>query len=1107
MIEDSAPHATLIEWELKKAGYAARVRRVDTESDLLAALEEDTWDVITCDYRLPGFSAPRALELVRSRGLDVPFIVISGMIGEDAAVEMMRGGAQDYLMKGELARLGPVIERELRDAADRAQRTKAQADLHYQAFHDVLTGLPNRTQLRAELDRLTAPGNASVNRFAVLILDLDRFKEVNDTLGHQAGDNVLQQVGPLFRAELHDRALLARVGGDEFSVLLPDADASIAQEIAEALLRALERPFQVDGSEVELGGSIGIALYPDHGTDAEGLLRRADIAMYAAKQARSGCALYDPESDRHSPERLRMRAELRHALDAGEFVLNYQPQVDAHTGSLIAVEALVRWHHPRRGIIGPDEFIPFAEQTRLIRPLSRWILCAAISQCAQWQDVGLHIPVAVNLSAHDLHDPALPHLVTELLHSCGGPARNLRIEITESSLMADPARAREVLTQLREMGVQIAIDDFGTGYSSLAYLKDLPVDELKIDSSFVHAMTSDNGARAIVRAVIDLADDLGLRVVAEGIEDRATWEALESLGCEAAQGYYFAPPLAAEDVARWAAGLVDWRLEEEERSRLEAALANRADERGARLAAEEEFIARKQAESEARDSQARLKLALDTAGMSTYDKDLVTGTRAWLGAVDALLGKEPGTLERYPDLFMQRVHPDDRPQVEAAIAQVVQHGGDLRIEHRVVRHNGVVRWLAFNGRVFRDPAGRPVRLLITALDITERKVAEQQRQVLTQAEKLRALGQMASGIAHDLNQSLGLIAGYSEVARRAIREIPVDSEVLNEALPIISQAAMDGGETVRRLLTFARTEPDGKAELVHLEGLIRDVAQLTAPQWRDASQAAGGPISLQLETSGETTIEGWPISLREALTNLIFNAVDALPGGGTIRIAARRVADEVVLEVTDSGVGMSAEVQERIFEPFFTTKGERGTGLGLAQVFGVVEQHRGSVVVDSTVGVGTTFRITFPAASASQNLLEAEPITRAATRQLRVLAVDDEPSVGNMIRRILHPRGHKVVTANSGEEALEKLAGGRFDVLISDVGMGPGMNGWELVERASASWPALRCVLATGWGAAIDQVEARTKGVDAVIAKPYHPGDLEHLLDQLTPPPSRTEAA
>ena len=436
---------------------------------------------------------------------------------------------------------------------DITERRLAETSLQHQAWHDVLTGLPNRTRLRMELDMVMAA--ESKETFALLLIDLDRFKEVNDTIGHPCGDLLLQQVGPRLRAELREADTIARLGGDEFVVLLRGADRERALAVATRLVMALERPFELDGFGVAIGGSIGIALYPEHGGDADTLLRQADIAMYAAKDARSGYTIYAPDTDRHSRERLGLLADLRHAIDRGDLLVHYQPQMDVQSGSLMAVEALVRWPHPTRGLLAPDEFIPLAEQTRLIQPLSRWILAAALRQCATWRAAGLDIPVSVNLSVYDLRDHDLPDLIEEALAKYGVPPERLRIEITESSLMANPPRAREILGRLRARGVQISIDDFGIGYSSLAYLKNLPVDELKIDRSFVSEMAVDAGSRAIVRAIIDLADVLGLRVVAEGVEDEATLAALAALGCDLAQGYYFTPALAPGDLAEWADSL------------------------------------------------------------------------------------------------------------------------------------------------------------------------------------------------------------------------------------------------------------------------------------------------------------------------------------------------------------------------------------------------------------------------------------------------------------------------------------------------------------------------------------------------------------------------
>ncbi len=377
------------------------------------------------------------------------------------------------------------------------------------------------------------------------------------------------------------------------------------------------------------------------------------------------------------------------------------------------------------------------------------------------------------------------------------------------------------------------------------------------------------------------------------------------------------------------------------------------------------------------------------------------------------------------------------------------------------------------------------------LERTLATLRQTQRQIIQQ-ERLRALGQMASGIAHDLNQSLALVAGYSDLAQQALERIPADVETARAIFPIIAQAAVDGGEIVKRMLTFARGRSDGEAEPVDVGALVQEVAQLTAPRWRDAAQAEGRPIHLEIETHEGTTVLGWPAGLREAVTNLILNAVDALPAGGTIRLAARRVGETVELSVADTGVGMRPEIQQRIFEPFFTTKGERGTGLGLAQVFGIVEQQGGQIQVESTPGRGTTFHLSFPAITPPPR--GGEPAPPAPPCRLHILAVDDEPALAQMLAAMLERDGHRVVKALSGEEALKRLAAARFDVVISDLGLGAGINGWELIEQIRQRWPSIRLLLATGWGAAIDPSEARARGIEAIVAKPYRVADLRRAL-------------
>jgi diguanylate cyclase (GGDEF)-like protein len=433
------------------------------------------------------------------------------------------------------------------------RRTERQAaENQHQALHDGLTGLPNRTLLRDRTGQAIRQADRELVPAALLLTDLDRFKEINDTLGHHYGDQLLMQVGERLRAALREVDTVARLGGDEFAVLLPKiASAEDAVLVARKFQAALEEPFTLDDLTLDVEASIGLALYPDHGNDPDELLQRADIAMYAAKDTHADFMLFDAKLDQHSPRRLALLGELRRAIENEQLVLHYQPIVDAHTNKVLGVEALVRWQHPERGLLPPGDFIPLAERTGLITPLTHYVLKAALQQCRQWCQAGHELAVAVNVSARRLLDLSFPDEVAGLLAIWQVPARLLVVEITESTIMADPAHALEVLGRLDRMGVQVAIDDFGTGYSSMAHLKSLPVHELKVDRSFVMHMTSSASDAVIVQTTIDLGRNLGLRVVAEGVEDAATWQELEALGCNAIQGYYVSRPIPAEDLTSW----------------------------------------------------------------------------------------------------------------------------------------------------------------------------------------------------------------------------------------------------------------------------------------------------------------------------------------------------------------------------------------------------------------------------------------------------------------------------------------------------------------------------------------------------------------------------
>jgi diguanylate cyclase (GGDEF)-like protein/PAS domain S-box-containing protein len=426
------------------------------------------------------------------------------------------------------------------------------SSLRHQAMHDALTGLPNRTLLFDALETSVEAARGKSTMTALMLMDLDRFKEVNDTFGHHFGDALLKQVAFRLQNQMRSGDVVARLGGDEFAVVLPStADAHSTAITARRILNTLEQPFVVEGQVFEVGASIGIALYPEHGTDARTLLRRADVAMYDAKQKQSGYSFHREDVDVRTADQMSLVVELRRAVEREELELYYQPKLHMRSGIMTRCEVLMRWNHPQRGLLAPSAFIPVAERTGLIRQMTDWLLDRALSQCRKWQDAGAPIHLALNVSAKSLLDQTLPGKVQAALDRWEIDPRFLKIEITESSIMADPAHALAILSMLQSMGVRLSIDDFGTGYSSLTHLRELPIDEIKIDKSFVMGMTTSDADAAIVRTMIDLGHNLGKQVCAEGVEDEAMWNMLAELGCDLAQGYWIARPKPANELLEW----------------------------------------------------------------------------------------------------------------------------------------------------------------------------------------------------------------------------------------------------------------------------------------------------------------------------------------------------------------------------------------------------------------------------------------------------------------------------------------------------------------------------------------------------------------------------
>ncbi len=424
--------------------------------------------------------------------------------------------------------------------------------LEHQSLHDALTLLPNRTLYHDRLDQAILLAHRNTQSFALMALDLDRFKEINDSLGHHAGDLVLQETAERLKSALRHSDTVARMGGDEFALLLPTASsAEEATVVAKKILQLFTEHLVVDGRPIDIGASIGIALFPQHGDDASTLMRRSDSAMYAAKRSQSGYVLYDSSLDAEDAERLTLQMDLRHALGNKELVLHYQPKIDFSTHQISGVEALVRWQHPRLGLIFPDAFIPIAEKTGLMKPFTLAVIELALTQSALWTQAGLHLSIAINISAINLQDPQFPADMAMMLDKHKVLSANIELEVTETAIMSEPLKAIENIKKLSEMGLQIAIDDFGTGYSSMAYLRKLLVAKIKIDKSFVMDMHNNKNDEVIVRSTVDLGHNLGLTVVAEGVETQLAWDKLKELGCDAAQGYFMGRPVASAELEKW----------------------------------------------------------------------------------------------------------------------------------------------------------------------------------------------------------------------------------------------------------------------------------------------------------------------------------------------------------------------------------------------------------------------------------------------------------------------------------------------------------------------------------------------------------------------------
>jgi diguanylate cyclase (GGDEF)-like protein len=547
-IEDMEEDVELAVRALEKDGVSTAWSRVASEAELKQALAEARPEVILSDFSMPGFDGLQALRIARVLAPGVPFIFLSGTIGEERAIEAIRSGATDYVLKNNPRRLGTAVRRALDEVAERRAYEER---IRYLANYDALLGLPNRSLLGDRTVQAITHSRRSGRSCALLVADLDRFKRVNESYGHQVGDALLAQFAERLRRAVREGDTVARLS-EAFAVLAADlARPDDVHNVARKIRDAVETPFTVNGQEIHLTVSLGASIYPKDGEQFEDLVRNAEAAMHRVKAGGgNGLQFYAAEMTREAIERLETEGALRAAIARKELQLHYQPLVEVSSGRIVGVEALMRWQHQSRGWISPGLFIPLAEESDLIQPLGTWALTEACRRLALWKQAAYpRLRMAVNVSARQFRDPGFVETVGRALRGNGVEPSLLDLELTESVLVEDRARVASVLQELKGLGVRVAIDDFGTGYSSLSYLSTLPIDSLKIDRSFVSRAAQGGRDASISQAVISLGHALGLRVLAEGVETREQLQFLRSHGCDEAQGFLFARPAAAEAIA------------------------------------------------------------------------------------------------------------------------------------------------------------------------------------------------------------------------------------------------------------------------------------------------------------------------------------------------------------------------------------------------------------------------------------------------------------------------------------------------------------------------------------------------------------------------------
>lgn len=558
-VEDNRDDQELIKRLLARSGIVCDITIAESHEEFVNSLDNQSWDVILSDYSLPSFDGYRALAIAKHRSPDTPFIFVTGTLGEDIAVETLKSGATDYVLKQRLTRLSTSVRRALSEVAEKNRRQEAEAalrkseeNLRYQADHDSLTNLHNRAYLHDQLPRLIASATRHQEKLAMLFIDLDRFKLINNSLGHSLGDLVLVEAAERMKQCSREPDIVLRLGGDEFLIALTGIrESTDAARCAERINTVMADEMQIRGHSLTVTCSIGIGIFPDDAIDGESLIKAADLALYSAKDSgRNSWRFFTQDMNGEAAKRLNLEHGLRHAIEKDQLFVEYQPQLELSTGKIVGSEALLRWRHPEMGVVSPAVFIPIAENCGEILRIGEWVLRTACTQAKKWNAEGVAtLPVAVNVSAIQFRDKHFVDTVENVLRETGLIPNLLELEITESLLISTSHVAASAMKELADIGVRFAIDDFGVGYCGLSYLMDFPFSKLKIDGSFVKSISNNSVGSSIAAAIISMANILGMRVLAECAETEEQIRFLREHNCDEVQGYYFSKPLPPDRFA------------------------------------------------------------------------------------------------------------------------------------------------------------------------------------------------------------------------------------------------------------------------------------------------------------------------------------------------------------------------------------------------------------------------------------------------------------------------------------------------------------------------------------------------------------------------------